>query len=113
MVDNKCGDMPGHDKHSHSAPQQKHTTKIGLTQVLRRKKQGRSAEYGGEVAGDNQHQYNPEQEEQLVLTEMEQEQLHREETEYTSEYLAYPFLHTVIKLRENFNTDAGIWIFLA
>ena len=78
-VDNKSGNMPGHNEEAHATSQQQHTHKADVTKIFRSEKKCGSTECGGKVPSQGQYQYQPECQQELVASKMKDDQLHRQE----------------------------------
>jgi len=89
-MDDESGDVPRHHKHAHRRTHQYHTRKVDLPEALRRKEKGRCTKVRSKMFGDYQYQYQPETKQQLVLTEMQQQQLHRQKVVYIPKCTFHP-----------------------
>jgi hypothetical protein len=75
-VKNKRGNVPAHDKNPDGHAHQRRTYKVYIAQVFGGKEQGISAKAFHEAAGGNQEKQYPEQQQQLVFSEMQKKQLY-------------------------------------
>ena len=79
---NKCGDIPAHNKDPDADTHNKRTGCIDPTQVFRRQEQRIYTERGHKAAIHDAEQDKPKDQEYLELFKMEQQQLNRKGIKY-------------------------------